>query len=239
MPGTPSGLRRRAGRRGSTPAGRRPGRSRSRMAPRLRKITEATAGLGAVALVPAGLLYAGGRWLWRKARPGKPAVPLRAATRSIAVRPRPATSSSVSVPGGTPKSASPLAATRPPAPRFYVKGPSIMNKIDAASEAVLSHIGGFEPQNAHDLDAFLGSLPDFFNTVGAAFRQVASRLGDGYPVDSSISDRLNDIGSTIAGMADFSGEAHGAHRARHEHELHRIENPRVNEPFWDVSRNDS
>lgn len=110
-----------------------------------------------------------------------------------------------------------------------------MAKIDAASEAVMTHIGGFDPENAHDLDTFLAGLPEFFSSTGAAFRQVAQRLGDGYPVDPSIPDRLNDIAATIAGMADFSGEAHAAHRARHEHELQRIENPRVGEKFWDVS----
>ena len=112
-----------------------------------------------------------------------------------------------------------------------------MSKIDAASEAVLTHIGRFEPENASDLDAFLASLPEFFASVGTAFRQVAGKLSDAYPVDPSIPDRLNDIGSTIAGMADFSGEAHAAHRARHEHELERIEQPRTNEAFWDVQNN--
>ncbi|MGH3304892.1 MAG: hypothetical protein ACRDOK_25135, partial [Streptosporangiaceae bacterium] len=101
----------------------------------------------------------------------------------------------------------------------------------------LTHIGAFEPENAHDLDTFLAGLPEFFSSAGQAFRQVAQRLSDGYPVDPSIPDRLNDIGSTIAGMADFSGEAHAAHRARHEHELERIEQPRTNEAFWDVRNN--
>lgn len=109
-----------------------------------------------------------------------------------------------------------------------------MSKIDAASEAVATHIGSFEPQNANDLDSFLGKLPEFFATTGQAFRAVAQRLADAYPVNSAVTDRLHDIGSTIAGMSDFSGEAHAAHRARHEHELERIENPRVNEGFWDV-----
>jgi hypothetical protein len=109
-----------------------------------------------------------------------------------------------------------------------------MSRLDAASEAVMTHIGNFQPENATDLDSFLGSLPDFFATQGAAFRQVASRLSDAYPVDPAIPDRLNDIGSTITGMADFSGEAHATHRARHEHEMHRIEQPRTNEQWWDV-----
>ncbi|HTV99801.1 MAG TPA: hypothetical protein VMF87_05840, partial [Streptosporangiaceae bacterium] len=106
-----------------------------------------------------------------------------------------------------------------------------MNRIDAASEAVQQHVGQFEPENANDLDSFLARLPDFFATVGSAFRSVAARLSDSYPVDASIPDRLNDIGATIAGMADFSGEAHAAHRARHEKEIERLENPRPNEKF--------
>lgn len=110
-----------------------------------------------------------------------------------------------------------------------------MNRIDAAGEAAGQQIGGYEPQNAADLDQFLGSLPDYFGAVAQAFRNVADTLADRYPVEPIVVERLREISATIGGMSDFSGEAHAAHRAAHERELHRIENPRANESFWDVS----
>src|SRR5579859_6734618 len=104
-----------------------------------------------------------------------------------------------------------------------------MNRIEAAAEAAREHIGGYEPENASDLDLFLLSLPDYF-------RHVADTLAGGYPVEPVVPERLREIAATIGGMGDYAAEAHAAHRAAHERELERIENPRPNEGFWDVSK---
>jgi hypothetical protein len=109
-----------------------------------------------------------------------------------------------------------------------------MNRIEAAAEATQQHIGGFEPENAADLDHFLSALPDYFSAVGNAFHNVADTLADRYPVEAVVVERLREIGATISAMSDFSGEAHAAHRAAHEKELDRIENPRPGEALWDV-----
>jgi hypothetical protein len=111
-----------------------------------------------------------------------------------------------------------------------------MNRIEAAAEAATQYIGGYEPENASDLDQFLLSLPDYFGAVAGAFRTVADTLAEGYPVESVVPERLREIAATIGGLGDFSAEAHAAHRAAHERELERIENPRPNEGFWDVSK---
>ena len=50
-----------------------------------------------------------------------------------------------------------------------------MNHIDAAAEAASQHIGGWEPENATDLDLFLSSLPHYFEAVSGAFSIVAER----------------------------------------------------------------
>lgn len=110
-----------------------------------------------------------------------------------------------------------------------------MNQIEAAAEAVQQHIGGFEPENAADLERFLSELPGYFDSVANAFRNVADTLSDRYPVEAVVTERLREIGATIGGMSEFSGEAHAAHRAVHEKELARIENPRPGESLWDVS----
>ena len=110
-----------------------------------------------------------------------------------------------------------------------------MNRIEAAAEAAEQQIGGYEPENAADLDQFLGSLPDYFGAVAQAFRNVADTLADRFPVEAVVVERLREISATVGGLSDFSGEAHSVHRASHERELERIENPRPGEGFWDVS----
>jgi hypothetical protein len=111
-----------------------------------------------------------------------------------------------------------------------------MNHIEAAAEAAQQHIGGFEPENAADLDHFLSALPQYFGSVASAFHSLADTLADRYPVEPVVTERLREIGATIAGMSDFSGEAHAAHRSAHERELSRIENPRPGESLWDVGK---
>lgn len=109
--------------------------------------------------------------------------------------------------------------------------------IDAAAEAVESHIGSWQPENAVDLDMFLSGLPRLFEAVSTSIGHVAGTLGADFPVDPSVPERLNEIAATVAGMADFSGEAHAVHRAAHAREMERIEEPRPNEQIWDVSQN--
>lgn len=184
---------------------------------------------GETIAAPFFLSYLAGRWAWHKTR--KRNAPLPAAP--AAAKPEPAPASPV--PDPAPRMSRPPRTGRPL--HDATKGPSIMNHIDAASEAVTQHIGGWEPENASDLDGMLARLPQFFDATSQAFSTMAERLADGYPVHPSVPEILREIGSTIAGMSDFSGEAHAAHRNMHERELERLENPRRNEQFWDVKEN--
>jgi hypothetical protein len=110
--------------------------------------------------------------------------------------------------------------------------------IDAANEALDAHVGGFEPQTPTELGDFLQSLPELFSHMGQAISTVGDRLGDEFPVEPSLPERLREIGSSVAGLADDASEAHTVHRSAHEKELERLENPRTNEQFWDVSNDD-
>ena len=111
------------------------------------------------------------------------------------------------------------------------------SNVDAAAEAIDQHIGGWQPDNAIDLDMFLSSIPQLFESLSGAFNHVADTLGDQFPVDPSVPERLREIAATVAAMADHAGEAHSTHRSVHEKELERIENPRPNERMWDVTEN--
>jgi hypothetical protein len=109
--------------------------------------------------------------------------------------------------------------------------------IDAATEAIDQHVGGYEPENAIDLGLFLQALPELFESLGSALSHVADTLGDQFPIDPSVPERLREIASSASGLADHAGEVHSTHRSAHEKELERIENPRPNEKLWDVTEN--
>jgi len=190
---------------------------------------KAALGAGKLAGAPLALAWLGSRWAWRKTR--KNPQPDPEPVPKAVVRPGKEKPADKPVPSAAPEEPGRLPARL----HNFTEGPTIMNHIDAATEAAQSHIGGWEPENAADLDMFLASLPAYFDGVAGAFRTVAAKLADGYPVHPDVPDRLNEIASTIGGMADFSGEAHAVHRSQHQQELERLENPRPGEKFWDVT----
>jgi hypothetical protein len=114
---------------------------------------------------------------------------------------------------------------------------AVSSHIDAAADAVIENIGAWVPENALDLDAFLAGLPRLFEAVASSVAGVAERLGSEFPVDPSVSEHLQEIAATVAGMGEFAGEAHAIHRVAHAAEMERIENPRPNERLWDVVEN--
>jgi hypothetical protein len=183
--------------------------------------------------VPFAAAWLGGRWMVRKARRKPPPPPKQLPVRRP-VRAPAAKTATAPVPAAKPAPPQPQKKVRL---HDFQRGPTIMNHISAASEGIAQHIGSWEPENAKDLDGFLAALPELFDTLGGSLRSVAGRL-DGLPIHRSVIERLHDIAATIGGMSDFSGEAHATHRAQHEKELERIENPRPQEEFWDVSRQD-
>lgn len=113
----------------------------------------------------------------------------------------------------------------------------MISRIDAAIEAVSENIGGWVPENALDLDAFLAGLPRLFETLAASVATVGELLGAEYPVDPALPEHLLEIAATVAGMGDLAAEAHNIHRIAHAMQLERIEEPRPNEQLWDVVEN--
>lgn len=111
------------------------------------------------------------------------------------------------------------------------------NHIDAAAEAIDQNIGAWQPDNALDLDQFLSGLPRLFESASEAISRVADTLGEQFPVDPAVTERLRELAVTAGGMADMAGEAHTVHRTAHAKELDRIENPRPGEQMWDVVEN--
>lgn len=129
----------------------------------------------------------------------------------------------ISAPGITPKD---IMDANAPAPG-----------ITAAADAILEHVGGFEPENALEIGGFLAGLDHLFTTLGSSLVHVAERFGGEHPIDASVVEMVQQMGTHALNLAEYGTTAHGLFRAAHETELGRLESPRVREEDWDVERN--
>lgn len=109
--------------------------------------------------------------------------------------------------------------------------------IDAVTEAVHTHIGGFHPENVEDLRDFLDSLPGVFEGINEALTNMAGNFSDTLPLRQTVNEMLTELGSSIAGLADQAREIRPAYEREHEEELRRIDEPAPGEEFHDVSTN--
>lgn len=111
-----------------------------------------------------------------------------------------------------------------------------MSGIEAVTEAIDAHIGGFEPESGEDLDHFLAGLPGLYQSMGAALQRLADRFGDELPVHPAVRDHIGEMAATTAGLSEFADEAYRIHRTAHAKEMERLENPRPGEEIWDVKQ---
>jgi hypothetical protein len=95
----------------------------------------------------------------------------------------------------------------------------------------------YEPTGPKDWTEFMDSLPEVFAELQAAFRQLGQKLGSDFPQESAVTQMWDDVASGLGGMGDHMGELVQTFRREHEVEIKRSEEPRPNEPVWDV-RND-
>lgn len=117
-----------------------------------------------------------------------------------------------------------------------VKEARTMSATEAAAEAIEQHIGGFEPQDGEEFDRFLAGLPRLYQSMGSALDRLAARFGEELPVDASVHDHIREMAATTAGLSEFADEAYRLHRAAHEREMERYEQPRPGEQMWDVNQ---
>lgn len=111
-----------------------------------------------------------------------------------------------------------------------------MSHVEAASEAVKEHIGGYSPESMLELNRFLEEFPSFFEAQGEALSRLAESLSSDHPVHQAPTDVLRDLANAINGMGEFAQEAFGTWRQTHAEDLERLENPRPGEEEWDVTK---
>jgi hypothetical protein len=109
----------------------------------------------------------------------------------------------------------------------------LSNQLEHAADAISHGVGGFHPENVADLEQFLTDLPRVYEALADGLHHVADRFTDDLPVSQQVSEHLREMGSTVAGLADYAGEAQRIFRTAHAEDLERLENPRPGEEFMD------
>lgn len=186
---------------------------------------KAVSSLGVVPLVPAAAAVAVARRIRsriqpRRGKPGEASAPKPAKTDG---EPQPQ-------PSRQPGAALAPSATTPK------RRSRVSSRVEAATDAIEENIGSFEPENVEDLGSFLRGLPGLYDAVASSLSRVADRFGDELPVDNRVSEHIREMASQAAGLREYADEAYGIFRAAHEEDLNRLENPRPNEQFMDVSQ---
>lgn len=108
--------------------------------------------------------------------------------------------------------------------------------IVAASEALRDYVGGFVPQNAADLTAFVSDLSQVFEAFSESLGSINTKFSDDEPVAPAVVDHIEELRAMLNGLVDFAAETGQVFRAAHEADLERLDNPRPNEQKMDISQ---
>ncbi len=104
----------------------------------------------------------------------------------------------------------------------------------AVQDAIDTHIGNWDPDEAQDIEEFFGGFADYWRNQGATFSHLADRMGSELPIAAAVRDLVEEVAAACSIVGDRADEVYSAHRIEHETELERVENPRPGEEKWNV-----
>lgn len=103
-------------------------------------------------------------------------------------------------------------------------------------EAYREAIGGWEPENLPDTDAFLAGFGDLYRGMAEVNTGLADKLDSDTPVDRAVADYMRDTAGGMNNMGDGGDELHQTWRSANAKDIARHEEPRPHEEVFDVSR---
>ena len=139
----------------------------------------------------------------------------------------------------------PTKLTAPSGPRYPIprplpvpetKGPQMSGSIDAVADAYAS-VAAFSPENKDELENFLSRLRELKESEANALKTLGDRFVSEYPMAAPIADAFMELASATAALTDHCDSILTTFRNAHAEDIERIENPRPNEEWFDVSRN--
>lgn len=109
--------------------------------------------------------------------------------------------------------------------------------IGASGEEFAQSIARADITTARRMDSVLDDLGRTQAVMAQGVRQLAARVADEFPADSSISSYLGQYSAVLTKLAADLVELRRIFRRAHAHEWSRIETPRRNEQAWDFVQN--
>jgi len=111
--------------------------------------------------------------------------------------------------------------------------------MSQAAEDVYAAATAAEIEGALGVGKSLMTLPEAIKVIADAFVVIAEKCSpENAPLDPSVADALTVAQGHLIQAASAAEEASNAFQQAHVAEIDRLENQRVNEAAWDVTRND-
>jgi hypothetical protein len=109
--------------------------------------------------------------------------------------------------------------------------------IESLKDMIAEHLGGWNPENAAEIDATLARLHEIPEAMGAGFSVMGERLQSESAVHPALRDAVTEAGAGIASEGGALQQVYATHRVVHDDRMERIENPKPGEEKWDVTSN--
>lgn len=106
--------------------------------------------------------------------------------------------------------------------------------IAGIAEQANESLGSWQPETPEEFDTGIADLKQLYEELGTALTGLSERLGSDFPVEPRTVEAVAELGATTNGLADAAQEVYQMHRADHEREMQRAEEPRPGEEMWNI-----
>ncbi|MFI9076840.1 hypothetical protein ACIGW8_10145 [Streptomyces sioyaensis] len=103
-----------------------------------------------------------------------------------------------------------------------------------SAEEVANAYAAYDPPAMAAVAAEYKGLPDAIRFVNDAVMALAENSATIYPMDPAMAEGVAQVSQVLEATAAYADEIEPTFRTVHEHDVMRLENPRVNEHWWNV-----
>ncbi|MEV6141898.1 hypothetical protein [Streptomyces sp. NPDC051992] len=103
-----------------------------------------------------------------------------------------------------------------------------------SAEEVANTYARYEPPAMASVAAEYKGLPDAIRDVNAAVMELAENSREQYPMDDAMAEGVAQVAQILEATAAYADDIEPMFREVHDRDLMRLENPRVNEHWWNV-----
>ncbi|MGG7574753.1 hypothetical protein [Streptomyces sirii] len=103
-----------------------------------------------------------------------------------------------------------------------------------SAEEVANAYAAYDPPAMAAVAAEYKGLPDAIRFVNDAVMALAENSATLYPMDPAMAEGVAQVSQVLEATAAYADDIEPTFRTVHEHDVMRLENPRVNEHWWNV-----